>query len=286
MLVIDLKKYSLPGHIQKARRNIRELLKAVDLIVELVDSRIPYTGRAFEEEALFLNKPRIIALSKSDLADEKALRTWLKFYEENEDVPFICVNFKDVDSVKRFKSFIFRILKNVRTRFKDKKMMVVGIPNVGKSSMINALVGKKIAKIGNEPGITRGIQWVSVGKGLKLLDTPGILYKKVDHPVIHKKLCLVGSIKSFDDLDEVLEFGFQILKDRYEKLLIEYLRIEKTEISDIQYQNFFEKLAKKRKFLKKGGFLDLERAKFSFLKDLIDGKIGRIIYELPEDVIV
>lgn len=280
-----MKEYSIPGHIQKARRNIRELLKAVDLILELVDSRIPYTGRAYEEEALFLNKPRIIVFSKTDLADEKALNLWKEFYARNEKIPFIDVSLKEIDSVKKLKKFITDILKGIRVKFKDKRIMVAGIPNVGKSSLINALAGKKIAKIGNEPGITRGIQWISIGKEIKLLDTPGILYKKVDHPPIYKKLCLVGSIKNFEDLDEILDFGFDLLKNRYRNILADYASIGEKEIEDLQYQQFLEKFAEKRRFLKKGGILDLERAKQTFMKDLVDGKIGRVIYELPEDVI-
>lgn len=280
-----MKEYSIPGHIQKARRNIRELLKAVDLILELVDSRIPYTGRAYEEEALFLNKPRIIVFSKTDLADEKALNLWKEFYARNEKIPFIDVSLKEIDSVKKLKKFITDVLKGIRVKFKDKRIMVAGIPNVGKSSLINALAGKKIAKIGNEPGITRGIQWISIGKEIKLLDTPGILYKKVDHPPIYKKLCLVGSIKNFEDLDEILDFGFDLLKSRYRNILADYASIGEKEIEDLQYQQFLEKFAEKRRFLKKGGILDLERAKQTFMKDLVDGKIGRVIYELPEDVI-
>jgi ribosome biogenesis GTPase A len=284
-VVVDLKEYSIPGHIQKARRNIRELLKAVDLILELVDSRIPYTGRAYEEEALFLNKPRIIVFSKTDLADEKALNLWKEFYARNEKIPFIDVSLKEIDSVKKLKKFITDVLKGIRVKFKDKRIMVAGIPNVGKSSLINALAGKKIAKIGNEPGITRGIQWISIGKEIKLLDTPGILYKKVDHPLIYKKLCLVGSIKNFEDLDEILDFGFDLLMNRYRNILADYASIGEKEIEDLQYQQFLEKFAEKRRFLKKGGILDLERAKQTFMKDLVDGKIGRVIYELPEDVI-
>jgi ribosome biogenesis GTPase A len=281
--VVDLKEYSIPGHIQKARRNIRELLKAVDLILELVDSRIPYTGRAYEEEALFLNKPRIIVFSKTDLADEKGLNLWREFYIANEKIPFVDVSLKEINDVKKLKEFIMKFLKGIRIKLKEKRIMVVGIPNVGKSSLINALAGKKIAKTGNEPGITRGIQWITIGRELKLLDTPGILYKKVDHPMIYKKLCLIGSIKNFEDIDEVLDFGFNLLKDRYRNILSDYASIE--EIEDLEYQQFFEKLAEKRKFLKKGGILDLERAKHTFLKDLVDGKIGRVVYELPEDVI-
>lgn len=278
-----MKEYSIPGHIQKARRNIRELLKAVDLILELVDSRIPYTGRAYEEEALFLNKPRIIVFSKTDLADEKGLNLWREFYIANEKIPFVDVSLKEINDVKKLKEFIMKFLKGIRIKLKEKRIMVVGIPNVGKSSLINALAGKKIAKTGNEPGITRGIQWITIGRELKLLDTPGILYKKVDHPMIYKKLCLIGSIKNFEDIDEVLDFGFNLLKDRYRNILSDYASIE--EIEDLEYQQFFEKLAEKRKFLKKGGILDLERAKQTFMKDLVDGKIGRVIYELPEDVI-
>jgi len=282
-MVIALMEFSTPGHIQKARRSIRELLKAVDLIIELVDSRIPYTGRAFEEEALFLNKPRIIVLSKSDLSDENSLKIWLDFYKNNESLPFTRVNLKNPESVKKLKKFLFNKLREVRTKFKEKRMMVVGIPNVGKSSMINALAGKKTTRTGNEPGITRGIQWISVEKDLKLLDTPGILYKKISGSFVYKKLCLVGSIKNFEnDIDEVLEFGIEILKNRYQSLLKKYLDVDEL---NIQYLEILEIIAKKRRFLKKGGELDLERAKFSLMKDLIDGKIGKVTYELPEDVI-
>lgn len=282
--MIDLLEFSTPGHIQRTRRNIREVLRAVDLIVELVDSRIPYTGRAFEEEALFSNKPRIIILSKSDLSDEKALKIWLDFYKNNESLSFIQANLKSYESIKKLKSFVFNELKKIRMKFKEKRMMVVGIPNVGKSSLINALIGKKITRTGNEPGITRGIQWVNVGKGLKLLDTPGILYKKVNNPIVFKKLCLVGSIKNFKDtIDEVLEFGIEFLKNRYQDLLMKYLNVDKP---NIQYLEVLETIAKKRNFLKEGGELNLERAKFSLMKDLTDGKIGKVTYELPEDVII
>ncbi|POZ92738.1 ribosome biogenesis GTPase YlqF [Petrotoga halophila] len=267
-----------PGHIEKTKSLIKKHLKLVNAVVEILDARAPYASRAYEEQQLFRNKKRIIILNKKDLCDMKKTKLWEKYYKEKgEDAFSLSLN---ESNVKDF--FLNHIYPIVPKKFNEKSLMIVGIPNVGKSTFINRLKGKKSAAVGNKPGITRGLQWLTVSKDLKILDTPGVLYPKLFSKNLVNKLILIGSLKAEDsELDEALFYLFDFLKQEYPNILDTVL--EEWDNCENAVE-FIEKFSMKRNFLKKGGVPDYERGRNIFLKEVSEGKYGGITYEIPSDI--
>jgi len=266
-----------PGHIEKAKTLIKRNLKLVNAVVEILDARAPLASRSYEEGQLFRNKKRIIILNKNDLCDLKKTKLWEDYYKEKGNEVFL-LNFKNLN-IRKF--FIKNIYPLVPQKFNEKSLMIVGIPNVGKSTFINQLKGKKSAAVGNKPGITRGVQWINIDKDLKLLDTPGVLYPKLFNKELINKLILIGSLKAEDvEMDEAISYAFEFLKKEYPSLLDDIVK---------QWNNlensykFIEKFCEKRNLVKKGGLIDYERGRNIFLKELSEGKYGRITYEVPSD---
>ncbi|MDD4826686.1 MAG: ribosome biogenesis GTPase YlqF, partial [Mesotoga sp.] len=188
-----------PGHIQKAKRQIQNYIKSVDGIVELLDARIPLSSRAYEAERLFQNKQRIVVLNKSDLADPAITSMWKRHFSE-QGSGVVEASLRSTDA----RHFIIKeIVPLLKSRFYEKRFMVVGMPNVGKSTFINRLKGKKSLAVGNRPGITRGVQWINVSESIAVLDTPGILYSELRSQQVTTKLLAVGSLpyEKFDPLD-------------------------------------------------------------------------------------
>jgi len=267
-----------PGHIEKAKSMIKKNLKLVNAVVEILDSRAPYASRAYEEEQLFRNKKRIIILNKKDLCDMKKTKLWERYYKEKgEDVFSLSLNELNV---KDF--FLKNIYPIVPQKFNEKSLMIVGIPNVGKSTFINRLKGKKSAAVGNKPGITRGLQWITVSRDLKILDTPGVLFPKLFSKNLINKLILIGSLKAEDaELDDALFYLFDSLKRDYPNILGSALE----EWGNCENAaEFIEKFSMNRNFLKKGGIPDYERGRNIFLKEITEGKYGGITYEVPSDI--
>ncbi|HHV01668.1 MAG TPA: ribosome biogenesis GTPase YlqF [Defluviitoga tunisiensis] len=268
-----------PGHIEKAKSLIKQNLKLVDAVIEVLDARAPYTSRAYEEEELFRNKKRIILLNKYDICDKQKTKQWEDFYRQNVGNVF-SITSKNLN-VKDF--FVKNIYPLVPEKFNERRVMIVGIPNVGKSTFINSLRGKKTAAVGAQPGITKGIQWINVSNKLKVLDTPGVLYPKLFNKKMINKLIIIGSLKAMDEeLDEAAYFAFNFLKAEYPQVLDNI--IEDWHTCENAYE-FIELFCSKRNFLKKGNLFDYERGRNTFLNELSIGKYGGITYELPSELI-
>ncbi|MGQ9856965.1 MAG: YlqF/YawG family GTPase [Fervidobacterium sp.] len=245
-----------PGHVQKAKRQLKENLKKVDIVVVVLDARAPVATTSFELK-MFKDKKVVILLNKSDLADEKLSREWQK--EISKYFPTILVN-KNTD-----RRAIIKLIKNVPTKSPNPRIVVVGVPNVGKSTIINKIIGQHKAKTGAQPGVTRGVQWIMVD-GFTVLDSPGILFSEVFSKDIAAKLLLIGSVPVENVPDEIYERAFLIFS--------EIAGI--TEDLETHLRNF----GQQRGLLKKGGEVDIERAKNLFFKELSEGKFGRFTYDV------
>ena len=270
-----------PGHMKKTRELIRENLKAVDAVIEIVDSRIPVSSRNPVIDELISGKRRIVVLGKSDLADEKETAKWQeKISSEKGVVQVLALNLQSGENIKKLLKALEaeQDLRNANKSVKRPlRIMIVGVPNVGKSSLINRLTGKKSALTGDRPGVTKGKQWLTLSNGMQLLDTPGILWPKFEDPDVGLNLAFCGSIK--DDILGVQDLGYELIRvlgERYPDLLADRYKLE--EISDQAIENM-DNIALKRGFLMSGRRIDYERTGRTVLDEFRGGKIGRITLE-------
>lgn len=272
-----------PGHMKKTREMIKENLKAVDVVVELVDSRIPISSRNPIVNELVAGKRRIVVLAKADLADEACTRRWKEYFEA-EGNRTLALNLQTGDNIK----LLYKALEQeqaVRDEVKSIKrplrLMIVGVPNVGKSSLINRLTAKKTARTGDRPGVTTGKQWVTLQNGMQLLDTPGILWPKFEDRLVGLNLAFCGSIK--DDILGVEDLAFELIKvlekDYPDKLMARY-GLE--ELSEQTIDNM-DAIALKRGFIMSGKRIDYERTGRTVLDEFRGGKLGRISLEKVSD---
>ena len=270
-----------PGHMKKTRELIRENLKAVDAVIEIVDSRIPVSSRNPVIDELISGKRRIVVLGKSDLADEKETAKWQeKISSEKGVVQVLALNLQSGENIKKLLKAL-EAEQDMRNANKSVKrplrIMIVGVPNVGKSSLINRLTGKKSALTGDRPGVTKGKQWLTLSNGMQLLDTPGILWPKFEDPDVGLNLAFCGSIK--DDILGVQDLGYELIRvlgERYPDLLADRYKLE--EISEQAIENM-DNIALKRGFLMSGRRIDYERTGRTVLDEFRGGKIGRITLE-------
>ncbi|MBQ9272908.1 MAG: ribosome biogenesis GTPase YlqF [Mogibacterium sp.] len=270
-----------PGHMKKTRELIRDNLKAVDAVVEIVDSRIPVSSRNPIIDELISGKPRIIVLGKADLADEAETARWCEKFAENKDVRRVmALNLQSGDNIKKLLKALEAEQKKrdeVRSIKRPLRIMIVGVPNVGKSSLINRLTGRRSAQTGDRPGVTKGKQWLTLPNGMQLLDTPGILWPKFEDPEVGLNLAVCGSIK--DDILGVQDLGFELIKvlgKRYPDLLKERYKLD--EVSEDALENM-DNIALKRGFILSGKRIDYERTGRIVLDEFRGGKIGRITLE-------
>ena len=270
-----------PGHMKKTRELIRENLKAVDAVIEIVDSRIPVSSRNPVIDELISGKRRIVVLGKSDLADEKETAKWQeKISSEKGVVQVLALNLQSGENIKKLLKALEaeQDLRNANKSVKRPlRIMIVGVPNVGKSSLINRLTGKKSALTGDRPGVTKGKQWLTLSNGMQLLDTPGILWPKFEDPDVGLNLAFCGSIK--DDILGVQDLGYELIRvlgERYPDLLADRYKLE--EISDQAIENM-DSIALKRGFIMSGKRIDYERTGRTVLDEFRGGKIGRITLE-------
>ena len=268
-----------PGHMKKTRELIAENLKLVDLVVELLDARIPMSSRNPVIGSLTGSKRRLTVLNKADLADAGETIEWQKKLAENGDF-VISLNSNSGDGTKQLLKVLERIQdenNKDRTRKRNLRLMIVGIPNVGKSSLINRLTGSKSAKTGDKPGVTRGKQWLSLSNGMMLLDTPGILWPKFEDKDVALNLAFCGSIK--DEIMDVSDLGLELiarLSDVAPDLLCARYKLEKIEESPLLTM---EAIAKKRGFIMSGQRIDYERTAKTVLDEFRSSTIGRITLE-------
>ena len=268
-----------PGHMKKTRELIQENLKLVDLVCEIIDARIPVSSRNPIINDLVGNKSRIIILNKCDLADEKNTKAWAEKLA-SADTRVLILNANSGEGVKSLNNLLAKIRdeKNAnRTVKKALRLMIVGIPNVGKSSLINRLTGSKAAKAGNKPGVTKGKQWIKLGEDIMLLDTPGILWPKFEDPKVGLALAFCGSIK--DEIIDQSELGLELigrLCNDYPELMKERYKLE--EICETPLENM-EAIALKRGFILPGKRIDYERTARTVIDEFRAGIIGRISLE-------
>lgn len=276
-----------PGHMTKTRRLIEENLKMIDVVVEILDSRIPYSGRNPYFDDIIRNKPRLIVMNKSDLADKERTAEWIKWYGRQgiEVIPISCATGAGVNKItlcarKLIQEKLDRDLEKGRKRIL--KIMMVGIPNVGKSSLINRLVGKASTKTGDRPGVTKGKQWIRLKGDVELLDTPGILAPKFEDQELAKRLAYTGAIKDEIMNTELLAYSLlDYLRDNYAELLKARYKLD--DITGKEGYEILEMIGKKRGFVISGGEIDTERAANMVLDEFRGAKIGNITLEVPEE---
>lgn len=268
-----------PGHMKKTREMIQENLKAVDVVIELLDSRMPISSRNPIIDELIGGKRRIVLLGKTDLADASENEKWQNVFQRNGD-RVLSIDARSGENVNR----LFRLLDEIqeeknRERQMNRaiRMMVVGVPNVGKSSLINRLIGRKSAKTGDKAGVTRGKQWVTLQNGMQLLDTPGILWPKFEDQRVGLYLAFCGSIR--DEILDTQDLAFELIKV-LEKNYPEALK-ERYKLEEIQEEtlNNMEAIARKRGFLMPGKRIDYERTGRTVIDEFRAGKLGRITLE-------
>lgn len=275
-----------PGHMAKTRRLIKESLRLVDGVIEIVDARIPRSSSNPELTQIINHKPRIILLNKCDMADPAVTDMWIRYYDEN-GITAIAVDCKSGKGLNKFQAACLKALSSVIERNNSKGMsgkalrfMVVGIPNTGKSSFINKMAGKYKAAVADKAGVTRSNQWFSAGKGIELLDTPGILWPKFEDREVGDKLAFIGSVK--DEITDMETIACRLLetlsKSRPE--MIEQ-RYKITGFEDKQSWEILEMIGRKRGFLIKGGEIDTLRAATAVCDEFRGGKLGKISLELP-----
>ena len=286
-----------PGHMKKTRELIQQNLKAVDACVEIIDARIPRSSRNPIIDELVARKKRIVVLGKGDLADESASRAWAEKIKEDGQQA-VMMNSMTGEGSKSLLAVLERIDKERRAGGADTgsnansgggdfnvkknrplRIMVVGVPNVGKSSFINRMTGKKSTQVGDRPGVTKGKQWLTLKNGMQLLDTPGILWPKFEDPNVGLNLAFCGSIKDeiLDSADLALEL-IRLLGERYPDLLAQRYKLD--ELDEDALVNM-EAIAQKRGFIMAGKRIDYERTARTVLDEFRAGKIGRITLELP-----
>ena len=274
-----------PGHMSKAKRAMQEDLKLINVIIELVDARVPLSSKNPDIDPMANGKSRIILLNKCDLADSSVTARWKKYYEEKGFFVAL-VNSKNGKGVKQVNEVIQSACKEKIERDRRRgilnrpiRAMIVGIPNVGKSTFINSFAGKSCTKTGNKPGVTKGKQWIRLNKNVELLDTPGILWPKFEDQTVGLRLAFIGSIK--DELSNQYELCMllmQYLEEHYPKAIPDTYRIEPVE-NEVE---LLERVAKRRGCLKAGGEHDLDKAANYVIDDFRNGRLGCISLEQPE----
>ena len=277
-----------PGHMTKTRRQIEEDLKHVDIVVEIIDARIPVSSRNPDIDAICGTKPRIIILNRMDLADPDATKLWISHFR-SKGMAAVATDCKSRKGITSFQPAVRMLLREKIERNAAKGMnkpvriMVVGIPNVGKSTLINQISGRKGAKAENRPGVTRGKQWVTVDSGLLLLDTPGILWPKFDDPNVGMKLAYTGAVKeNIIDIEELACHLAELLQKYYPQTLRERYNVELK--NDLPGYMTLEEIRRRRGYLLARGEINTERVSKVLLDEYRSGKLGYFTLEMPEDL--
>ena len=278
-----------PGHMTKTKRQIQASLKLVDAVAEILDARIPLSSKNPDLQKLIQNKPKVVLLNKCDMANQTATSRWIDYYA-SQGITAIAVDCKSGKGLNKFAPAVNNVLSERRERLKAKGMvnpmlriMIVGIPNVGKSSFINRVAKQNRAKVEDRPGVTRGNQWYSIAKNIEMLDTPGVLWPKFDDKIVGERLAFTGAVK-----DQILDTELLAVR------LLDFLRIlkpadfiarfklEDIDLDAIDSYELLNVIGKKRGMLISGGEINTERAAIMLLDEFRSGKLGRITLEMPE----
>lgn len=277
-----------PGHMTKAQRMIEENIKLVDAVCEIVDARIPRSSRNPDIDRLTAGKPRLVILNRVDLADPEITARWKKYFE-SRGIAILETDARSGKGVSAFPAAVRKLLADKLREYEAKgqvgrplRVMILGIPNVGKSTFINKVAGRKAAIAGDKPGVTRGRQWINIDSGLELMDTPGILWPKFDSQEVGEMLAITNAIKA-DVLDkETLGANFMLrLREMYPQAIRDRYKFEPD--GDANGFELLEQAAKKRGFLVSRGEYDIERMANTLLGEYHDGKLGRLSLELPDE---
>lgn len=278
-----------PGHMAKTRRQIKESLKMVDAIIEIRDARIVSSSKNPEIEDICGNKPRIILLNKKDLAEDKVTKKWINSLSQ-DNIKVLAVNSVTGEGLNKIKPTLNELLKEKHERMKNKglvkivdRAMVVGIPNVGKSSFINKMAKNSIAKVGDRPGVTKSKQWIKTKMDIELMDTPGVLWPKLDSEIVQLNLAFTGAIK--DEIMDIETLALRLverLQDKYPERLMKRYKLEAIEENPL---NNLDNIGRKRGALISKGEIDYNRISVILLDEFRGGKLGAISLEDPEDII-
>ena len=278
-----------PGHMAKTRRLMRESLRLVDIVVEVIDARIPISSRNPELPGLVGQKPRIVLLNKCDAADDAVTRGGCSYYKE-QGVVAIPTDCRSGKGIKQFVPAVKEVLRPLLERRAQKgmqgapiRMMIVGIPNVGKSSFINRMAGSRRTKVEDRPGVTRGRQWVNLENGIDLLDMPGVLWPKFEDKRVGEYLAFTGAVKdNVVDIELLSMRLLELLNGRYHRLLCDRYKLTDEETAEIEAYDLLKLVARKRGMLQPGGEANTERAAIAVLDEFRSGKIGKITLETPQ----
>lgn len=278
-----------PGHMTKTKRQIQSSLKLVDAVAEIIDARIPVRSRNPDLAKLVQNKPRVILLNKCDMANQTATKMWIDYFKK-QNLVAIPVDCKSGRGLDKFAPAVNTVMSHKIARLKEKGMvnptiriMIVGIPNVGKSSFINKMVKKNRAKVEDRPGVTRGNQWYTIAKNLEMLDTPGVLWPKFDDKTVGEHLAFTGAVK-----DQILDIELlavrllDFIKELKPADFITRFKFENEDIENIDSYELLKMIGKKRGMLVSGGEIDTERAAIMLLDEFRSAKLGRITVEMPQ----
>jgi ribosome biogenesis GTPase A len=281
-----------PGHMTKTKRQIQSSLKLVDAVAEIIDARIPISSRNPDLAKLIQNKPRIILLNKCDMANQTATKMWIDHFEK-QGITAIAVDCKSGRGLNKFAPAVNKVMSERINRLKAKGMvnpmmriMIVGIPNVGKSSFINKIAKQNRAKVEDRPGVTRGNQWFTIAKNLEMLDTPGVLWPKFNDKIVGEHLAFTGAVK-----DQILDIELlavrllEFLKELKPADFISRFKLEETDLDNIDSYELLKVIARKRGMLISGGEVNTERAAIMLLDEFRSAKLGRITVEMPNGVL-
>lgn len=284
-----------PGHMVKTKRQIMEDLKLIDVVVEILDARIPISSQNPDVKTYMKNKGKVVILNKSDLADDVETKKWVKNFEK-QGIKAVIMDSNTGKGINEFNKAVLEVSKDIQEKFANKgrvgkaiRIMIVGIPNVGKSSFINRITKKNIAQVGNKPGVTRQKQWIRLQEGMELMDTPGVLWPKFESEEVGLNLAFTGTIK--DDILEKTEIAFQLMRfliNNYLKNVIERYKLEENQVKDIlenekmeneKVLEIIDMIAKKRGCILSGARIDYEKVSGIILDEFRSGRLGKITVE-------
>lgn len=279
-----------PGHMTKTKRQIHASLKLVDAVAEIIDARIPVSSRNPDLDSIIQNKPRVVLMNKCDMADPSSTQKWINYYKNNGIVA-IPIDCKTGRGINKFVFSVNEVLKEKIEKQKAKgllnptvRVMIVGIPNVGKSTFINRISKNRKAKAEDKPGVTRGNQWFTINKGFEVLDTPGVLWPKFEDKIVGERLAFTGAVKDQIMDTELLAMRLlDFLKVEKNPIFVERFKLQNEQIEDIESYELLELIGRKRGMLISGGEIDTERAAIMLLDEYRSAKLGKYTFELPEN---
>ena len=279
-----------PGHMTKTKRQIQASLKLVDAVAEIIDARIPESSRNPDLDSIIQNKPRVVLMNKCDMADPSSTQKWINYFKNNGIVA-IPIDCKTGRGINKFVSSVNEVLKEKIEKQKAKgllnptvRVMIVGIPNVGKSTFINRISKNRKAKAEDKPGVTRGNQWFTINKGFEVLDTPGVLWPKFEDKIVGERLAFTGAVKDQIMDTELLAMRLlDFLKVEKNPIFVERFKLQNENIEEIESYELLELIGRKRGMLISGGEIDTERAAIMLLDEYRSAKLGKYTFELPEN---